>query len=259
MASPFPGMDPYLEGQVWADFHTNCISEIQAVLVPQVRPRYVVRVEEHVYLEYVTDDAQPRVFRPDVVVAEAKASSDHAESVRGSVVTQPTEVLLPMEEELRHRHLEIRMRSTDELVTVIELLSPANKRLSSHGREDYLKKRDAVLRSPVHLVEIDLLRGGERLPMAGPLPTGDFYVIVSRAPRRPRGDARAIGLRQPLPTVAVPLGAGDDDALLDLRQVVTAVYDRAGYDYSVDYSSEPVPVLGNDDAAWARGMVSATR
>ena len=115
-----------------------------------------------------------------------------------------------------------------EVVTIIEVLSPANKRANSDGRREYLAKRAMILRSSAHLVEIDLLRGGERLPMAEPLPSVDYDVIVSRAPRRPMADVWPTTLRQPLPTVPIPLAGEDPEVPLDLQAIFHAVHERAG-------------------------------
>ncbi|MFA0775855.1 MAG: hypothetical protein THHGLFOP_001379, partial [Candidatus Fervidibacter sp.] len=51
MPSPFPGMDPFIEGQLWDDFHSRFVPELAAALMPKVRPKYLVTVERRVYLE----------------------------------------------------------------------------------------------------------------------------------------------------------------------------------------------------------------
>jgi hypothetical protein len=248
-------MDPYLEGQVWSDFHHNFIIQIQAALVPRLRPRYVVRVEENVYLEYESDESR-RIIRPDVTLFEVPSASETTSEGGVAVMTPPVAIPLPMPEQVREAYLEVRLRETHEVVTVIELLSPVNKRAHSESRREYLAKREAVLRSPVHLVEMDLLRGGERLPMARTLPPADYYVIVSRAPRRPMADVWAFTLRHRLPTIPVPLADEDPDVPLDLQEAFNAVYDRAGYDYSVDYQHGTIPPLRGDEAAWAQAVVT---
>lgn len=133
--------------------------------------------------------------------------------------------------------LKIHETETRDVITVLEVLSPSNKRPGGDGRRDYLLKRDQVLRSGTHLVELDLLRGGERLPMRSPLPPGDYYAIVSREQRRPRVAVYPWFLPDPLPTIPVPLMEGDDDVPLDLATAVAAVYDRARYHLSINYSA----------------------
>src|SRR5690606_15154439 len=116
---------------------------------------------------------------------------------------------------------------TREVITVIELLSPSNKN-SGADRGQYLGKRERVLESPSHLVEIDLLRGS-RLPIKG-LPDCDYYVMVSRAEMRPKVELWPFRLRDPLPKIPIPLRAPDPDAILDLKAVLDRVYDGAGYE-----------------------------
>jgi hypothetical protein len=155
-----------------------------------------------------------------------------------------------MPTERRETYLVVRERATREVVTVLETLSPANKRRGGVGRREYLEKREEVLQSPSHLVELDLLREGERLPTQSRLPTGDYYAIVSRRHRRPRAEAYAWTIRDPLPTIPVPLLRGDPDVPLDLQTVFATVYARARYDLSVDYTRPLDPPLTGADAAW---------
>src|SRR5438093_7051660 len=48
MPSPFPGMDPFLEkNPIFHELHTQMLAEAQALLQPQLRPKYVARLERH--------------------------------------------------------------------------------------------------------------------------------------------------------------------------------------------------------------------
>ena len=152
----------------------------------------------------------------------------------------------------RHSYLEIRDREGMALVTVVELLSPSNKRIGP-DREQYVAKRRQLFASPTHFVEIDLLRGGPRLPLDD-LPHCDYYALVSRAEERARVGVWPIRLRDRLPVVPVPLRAGDADSRLDLQEGLDKVYDGAGYAYYV-YRGTPVPPLAPDDAAWAKQFI----
>jgi hypothetical protein len=163
----------------------------------------------------------------------------------------------PIPEEHREAFLVIRGREGHEVVTVLEILSPANKRSSSDGRAEYLAKREAILRSQTDLVELDLLRGGERLPVLGPAPPGDFYAIVSRAPRRPRAEIYAWTLRDALPRIPVPLRGDDPDVAIDLPTIFATLYERARYDLTLDYEAVLAPSLAEGDAAWARERIAA--
>ena len=126
------------------------------------------------------------------------------------------------------------------------------------GRREYLEKRQAVLRSGTQLVELDLLRGGERLPTVEPLPAGDYYAFVSRVPHRPRVAAYAWTLRDPLPTIPVPLAGADPEVELDLQAVFNTVYDRTGYDYSLDYQRAAEPPLAESDVAWVQQVLASS-
>lgn len=260
MPSPFTGMDPFLEAQEWEDFHTTLNTVIREFLSPQIEPRYVVRVERRVYVEHLPE-GEPSLRRADVLVAQAEPALTGPQRTSSSVAAAvaPVECLLPMPEERRETYLVIRDRGTMEVVTLVETLSPANKRSGSDGRREYLRKREEILESRVHLVELDLLRGGERLPTVGALPRGDYYAVVSRAERRPRAEVYAWSLRQPLPSIPVPLKKGDPDAVLELQNVFTAVYDRARYDLSLDYSTTLTPPVDENDAVWVAERLAAAR
>jgi hypothetical protein len=251
-------MDPFLEGQVWEEFHHLLVPALHEALVPLVRPRYVVRMQERVYLERPPEEAS-RTIQPDVTLTLEHPPREQRHPGGGAAVAAPVTVPLLMPQRRREPFLEIRARDGGEVVTVIELLSPTNKRRGSQGREEYLAKHEAVLLSRAHLLELDLLRGGQRLPRARPLPPGDFYVVLSRTERRPDADVWPLGLRAPLPSIPVPLSGSDPGVSLDLQRIFERVYDRAGYDYSLDYGRDPVPALTEADSAWARELLSAPR
>ncbi len=256
MPSPFPGMDPYLEAPArWTDFHHGFIAELRAALVPKVRPRYSVQVEQYVYLAEL--DGEKIHLRPDISFAEAERE---APSLATATQTVATAVLvpLPIVEEVRHYYLEIRERETQRVVTVIEMLSPFNKQ-PGHGRTEYIERRNAILNSSTHLIELDLLRVGERVPMGGPLPPADYYAIVSRSYRRPIAEVYAWTIRQRMPVIPVPLLRGDADVALDLQEVFNTVYERAGYDYTLPYDREPEPPLKPEDAEWAKAVLEKAR
>jgi hypothetical protein len=247
-------MDPYLESPaVWWGFHSRFINGISDALVTLVRPRYIVDVELRVIVQEVPDEILAAV-RPDVTIAEGDMSASLT-ATSATATVAPAQVALPLLEEVRETYLEIRELETRRVVTVIEMLSPSNKQPGSAGWAEYVRKRNAVLNSPTHLVEIDLLRGGRRMPMRDPLSPGDYYVMVSRAPLRPTADVYAFGLRDPLPTISIPLAGNDPDAPLDLQTVLNTIYDRAGYDYRLDYTSQVDLPLRPEDAEWANALL----
>jgi Protein of unknown function (DUF4058) len=156
-----------------------------------------------------------------------------------------------IDDEIPETQLQIFESETRRLVTVIEILSPTNKIAGSAGRESYLRKRAELLQSPVQWVEIDLLREGARLLGGKPYPTCDYTVYVSWLRKRPRAKIWPIFLRQRLPIIPIPLLDVDQDAQLNLREVLDKTYDKSAFDVSLNYKSEAIPPLSPDDAAWA--------
>ena len=250
MPSPFPGMDPFIENQIWEDFHHEMISEIRAALVPQARPRYTVRVEERMYIEHYLE--QRAAIRPDVAVIARETMTAYQ-----TVSAHVTDLTLPIPETIIETFLVLRERESGEVVTVIEVVSPANKRAGSDGRREYLAKRESILQSAAHLVELDLLRGGERLPTIEPLPAADYYAFISRARHRPTVQVYSWSLRAPLPTLPIPLDNNDPDLTLHLQEIFARVYDRAGYDCSLDYKCSIQPPLAQADADWITARLQA--
>jgi hypothetical protein len=248
-------MDPFVEGQRWQDFHTRLITVIGEMLTPQVRPRYVVEVEEYVYLAREGEDPD-RLMEPDLAVVEGRPGTAAAPRTAAAVVSALAPVMHTVPLSRRHRqiHLTIRTREWQNVVTVVELLSPVNK-TAGEGRNEYLVKRANIFYTMAHLVELDLLRGGQRLPTREPLSPGDFYAFVCRAERLPQVEVYAWTLRDRLPVVPVPLADGDPDVSLDLQAAFTTTYDRAGYDYALDYSQAVRPSLEASTAEWVRSVV----
>jgi hypothetical protein len=214
MPSPFPGMDPYLERpDLWPDFHVNLASEIQAQLNRRITPRYFARLSVSITYE-VVEIGETHIVRPDVSIHQLSPSSEAETAV--AIPPAPVKSRIPLEVPLRLYSVEIRRTDTGQLVTVIEILSPVNKRVGHEAHADYLRKRRDLLRSAVHLMEIDLLRGGERPPLEDPVPPAPYYVLLSRADRRPTVEVWPIRLMDPLPVLPVPLLEPDPDVPLDL-------------------------------------------
>lgn len=252
MPSPFPGMNPYLEQEeVWQDFHQSFIPLARSILAEQVRPAYVVKVEEHLFIHEHSAEQRHFLGRADVALAAKPAGTRDAAAA--AALEAPSYARLSVAVDIeRHSYLEIRDRRDRELITVIELLSPSNKR-PGPDREQYLGKRLQFLHSNVHLVEIDLLRGRPRLPVDD-LPECDYYALVSRWEDRPRTGVWPIRLRDGLPPLPIPLRAPDPNARLDLQAVLHRVYDEAGYEDYI-YTGAPQPPLSAEDEAWARQLV----
>ena len=260
MPSPFPGMDPFIEMREWEDFHARLNLAISDILVPRIEPKYTARVQRRVYIEHIFD-SEDHVRWADVAVVQTAADSSTMTLPAAGQATAiaPVECELPMPEERRETYLVIREIESMEIVTVIETLSPSNKRPGGDGRKQYLEKREEVLQSTSHLVELDLLRGGVRLPTIGPLPRGDYYAIVSRRGRRPRAKLYAWSLRDSLPPIPIPLKGNDPEVSLDLAAAFATVYDRARYDLTLDYRQPLDPPLSDADAVWAGELIHSRR
>jgi len=256
MPSPFPGMDPFIESQHWEGFHHQLISVIAEHLVPQIRPKYYALPQERVYVEW-SENGGGRTIQPDVTVAGDESSRVSPARRAGAVATvEPVIVALPAPETIKDSFLSIRSRATDEVVTVIEVLSPTNKRRGADARAEYLAKRHEVLASETNLVEIDLLRGGQRLPVSEDLPPGDYYAFVCRGNRRYEAEVYAWPLQATLPSIPIPLKPEDADVRLDLQAALATSYDRLGFDYSLDYGRDVVPSLPEREESWLRQVVA---
>ena len=250
MPSPFPGMNPYLEHpDIWPDFHLLCIAAIRNAIARLVSPNYIVRAEKSIYMK---DDENVilALGRPDVSVA-TKSNLPPQSSGALAVAEAPAQYRIPKLQKRKSAFIEIRTGQGERVVTVIELLSPSNKT----GRDGYAKKRRQALAGAANFVELDLLRGGPRMPIAHLQPCA-YYALVSRPSDRPTVDVWAVGLRQPLPAIPIPLDPGVPEPILDLQTIVNRVYDDAVYDSSI-YESEPVPALSPEDGEWAKGLVAS--
>jgi hypothetical protein len=239
MPSPFPGMDPYLEGALWTTFHFAFGAEIVRQLAPRLRPRYLVLPVERFVIDTFDDIAITANIYPDVGVA--KSARETPAVYASSATDAPLHLATVIPEAVPHVSIEIRDIANRQLVTAIEILSPTNKR--ADGRLEYLSKRRQILLSTTHLLEIDLLRQGRRLPMRDPLPLVEYFILLSRVESRPITDVWPLTLRDLLPVVPLPLLPGDADVTLDLQQAFTATYDLLGYDLAIDYLQSPDPAL----------------
>ncbi len=219
--SPFPGMDPYLEARdIWPDFHDALVNAIRVDLNTSLPPPYYARSQKRAI-------AQPRT--------EATAG------VKLRVHTDP----------FQHRFVEIRDTSRNhKLVTVIEIVSPANKQ-PGPDRRSYEAKQREILESDANLIELDLLRSGERLLLYPELVSvieqmsPDYLVLLNRsADRRDTWidyTLYPVGLRESLPCNPVPLIGDDPDVLLDLQVMVNRVYREGPYARLIDYATAPHP------------------
>jgi hypothetical protein len=255
MPSPFPGMNPYFEqAAYWLDFHTEFLSALRRLLAPELAPKYIVQLEEHIYIHDLPPEPRQRLGTADLSLVQTHGGEAAQDQAALGLLEAPAEILLPEQDIEKVPFLEVRDRQGRELVTVIELLSPSNKR-PGEDREQYLAKRRELLRSPAHLVEIDLLRGWIPMPQEG-RPECDYSVMVSRAEKRRVADFWPVRLRERLPVIPIPLRSPVVAARVDLQDALHRAYDGPGYEHFI-YRSDPEPPLHPDDAAWARLVATA--
>jgi hypothetical protein len=262
-------MDPYLEGEEWHDVHQRLATAISDYLAPQIRPDYIVRLAVTTVAD-MPHEQEIEVMHPDLEVLQRRrlAEANHFTSPAlkemvnvASPITKP--VIMPLLLlKVRLVTVEVRETETNRLVTSIELLSPVNKR--KPGLAKFLEKRERLQRAGVHLLDIDLIRRGKRpveIPDVSELQpqTAAHYLAMLTRARANQLELGPIQLREKLPTVAVPLRAPDRDVPLDLSAIFAAIYDKAAYDLSLDYTQPPPPPFDQATQAWIDDLLKAYR
>jgi len=256
-------MDPYLEDpRLWPGVHHTLITYTRDYLRPLLRPRYIAAVEERVYLEGPDREVIPDVAVRRTVGAFATAVTTASQS---SVTFLEEEMPLVVEVaglEIHEPYITILDRiSGQKIVTVIEVVSPANK-YAGPGRESYVSKQREVLASDAHLVEIDLLRNGPHI-LAIPEPIArrragnyDYLSCINRAKEyRNTYDLYPARLRNKLPRIHIPLAGDDPDVRLEIQDVLAQTYEAGSYRDRIDYSKPCLPPLSPGDQAWADEVI----
>jgi hypothetical protein len=242
MPSPFPGMDPYVEAQgLWESCHAALIACCTEVVNARLPQGYVARIATRI--KVVTQEIPGSERIPEVLIGRETGAprTSHSASGQDAGVATIKPITIPFalgEVEVRDRWIEILNLPEMELVTVVELLSPSNK--AGNGRREYLEKRASLIDGTVNFVEIDLLLAGRRMPMAKPLPPGDYYAVVGRTSGTPDAHVYAWTIRHALPAIPIPLHAPDADVFLDLQQAFDLTYDRGLYARLLRYG-RPLP------------------
>jgi hypothetical protein len=247
MKSPFPGMDPYIEAcDLWGDFYQGLLAAIDEALAQSAPERYLIRADKRSYTVLVGAEGDADYpFPPHHRLRTANPAPTKD--------TEPAVLRAFLEGEHNERFTEIYEATPEHrLVTTIEVLSPPNKRVGGHGRDLYLRKRQSLMMEGVNLVEIDLLRGGERMPMLDPWPASPYTLMVAQA-KKPYACLVWQGhFQKPLPTIRVPLLKPDADLPLDLQPLIDTLYQRRRYAESIDYARPLKPPLSAEEAAWLK-------
>jgi hypothetical protein len=261
MKSPFPGMDPYIEDRrLWGDFHDNLIVEIQRATSAALPRGYVARIGARSYIVLTeSEEKDERHFEPDVKVtaprgSKRKPARGNDTAATGTEEAESVSLRAFIEEDFEETFIDIYEVEEREhrLVTSIEVLSPSNKVRGSKGWKKYRRKRQALLLGKANLVEIDLLRGGTRMPMLDPWPASPYYLLIARGQWAPRCRAWPAYFDRPLPIIPVPLSKPDPDIPLAFQPMVDAIYERSRYEESIDYTKPLAPPLTPEQAAWLR-------
>lgn len=252
-------MDPYLEDpRGWRGVHASFVTYLRDAIAEGLPPRYYARLEDRVYL----DAEEPSAFLPDARVVERPGAP---RGTGPAVLEADPAITISVEPvELNESFIEILDASTGHrVVSVIELLSPTNKRPDSEGSRSYRKKQEELLASASNLVEIDLLRGGEHVvavPRAAVLGRRGRYhylVVIRRASNPYKRTVHALRLETRLPKVGIPLLVGDPDVVVELQPILDRVYEMGSYGTTLDYSRPPSPPFEEEDAAWAASVLSS--
>ncbi|MBV9128545.1 MAG: DUF4058 family protein [Verrucomicrobia bacterium] len=262
-------MNPYFQ-ESRSNVHTRLISYIGDALAGELPADLTARAEERVVVE--AGEEEGRSYRADVAVVEPWRAGfpplmnfgENGDESSGGSAVAVAEPLLFMAEAVPERWIEVR-NAQGSLITVIEVLSPANK--TEPGAHAYLRRRQHFLAAGVHLVEIDLVRGGshvvaiERELLAPKLPPAGtcHLVCVARAvgDGLMRREVYLCPLREPLPAIRVPLRRGDPDVPLALQPLVDRCY-RTGRYWLANYQRELQPPAADaEEAAWIAGRVRA--
>jgi Protein of unknown function (DUF4058) len=246
MTPNFPGMNPYLENpELWSEVHFGLIAVLARSLNAVITPKYRAAVEKRVYSDALL------VGIPDVSVFQ-KGTNSASPNLATATLSEPLAVTVPITEEVQERYLAIREVGTGMVVTVVEVLSPKNKR-SGEGKQKYDAKRQKILSSDANLVEVDLLRTGDPKPVAGGIES-DYRILVSRADRRPAADLYAFNLRDVIPLFPLPLRSQDEEPAINLHELLDTVDREAALDLTIDYTQQPIPPVSESDFAWIQTL-----
>lgn len=284
MRSPFPGMDPFLEHpDIFPDFHDRFVTHLSEGLQARLPAPYVAALGRRAWIEvserYIGPDVQVshpshsgRAAQPPAAASTAPAPAEGTGQAAGVAVASPPRsrpvVVHVPHDERSEPFVEIFLGrgSQRRLVTCIELLSWANKTPGEHGRDLYLRKQREVLGSKVHLVEIDLLRGGEHttavprerlVRVAGEY---EYHVSIHRFDNLEDYFVYPIRFNERLPEIGVPLWPGDGEVGLDLQAVLERTYEAGPYSREIDYAQDaPHPPIPTAWQPWLEAVLRAWR
>ncbi|HEY9804503.1 MAG TPA: DUF4058 family protein [Leptolyngbyaceae cyanobacterium] len=254
MTSPFSGMNPYLENpDLWSEVHHRLITAIADDISSHLSEKYRVAIAKRTYR--LNSEDSLLIGIPDVAILAIKPQVENSDLSASNTATitlsenKSVTVTVPLPLEIKEGYLEIREVSTGRVITVIEVLSPTNK-LTKEGRSSYLKKREQLLESDTNLLEIDLIRSGEIMPIIANIPNTDYRILIIRSHCLPSAQLFAFTVRDSIPSFPIPLQKGEAEIEVNLQDILLGIYQRARFDLTLNYHQNPVPDLLEKDREW---------
>jgi hypothetical protein len=253
-------MDPYIEAcGLWEGFHGHLIEAVYQAIATVLPRGYTADTAVRSYVVLMESEGKKeRLAKPDVTVTEPAGRKPRKQK-GGVAVAEPaaTAGSVPVRafvaEKFKETFVEIYAEWEERvLVTCIEVLSPSNKRRGTEGWSEYERKRQAMLLGRANFIEIDLLRGGHKLPMLDPWPDSPYSLLLCRQVDAPHCRVWPAHFRDRLPPIPVPLASPDPDLSLDLQPLLDGIYALGRYDERIDYARPLDPALPDADAAWVR-------
>jgi hypothetical protein len=261
MKSPFPGMDPYIEAcGLWEGFHGHLIEAIYQALARTLPRGYTIDTSTRSYIVMIeTERKKAHLAKPDVAITAAAAKRKPHKKKGGVAVAEKhtTEESVSMRafvaEKVKETFVEIYAEREERfLVTCIEVLSPTHKRPGAEGWKEYERKRQAMLLGRANFIEIDLLRGGQKMPMLDDWPDCPYSLLLCRQVDAPYCRVWPAHYQRQLPTIPVPLAEPDPDLSLDLQPLIDGIYELGRYNERIDYGRKLSPALSVAEIAWVR-------
>ena len=265
--NPFPGMNPYLEHRhIWPDFHNELISQVRSALNPQLPARYHISLQRRVEIEapfgpppdlaFMIPDAlvtgEPAAQLPNAPPAVAAATSAVADAPPEDALA--VRVLMPREVEVTW--LRVQTVPEMEVVTIVEVLSPTNK-VPGRERNRYERKREVIVGSGANLVEIDLLRRWEPMPLETPPPVSDYRILVCEGWQRPSALLYPFTVRQAIPKFTLPLLPEDEELEVDLGAIINEMHHSVRYGQVARYHEPPPePAFEGEVGEWVTERVA---
>jgi hypothetical protein len=239
---------------MWGDFHGTMLVAMRADLNAQLPEGYAASIELYVWADDVDQRRGSESREPDVHVRKEGSTEERAAVT--ATMAAPSTIVLPRLTRKKRKYLKVVDIRARQVVTVVELLSPSNKK-SGDDRERYLEKRNEYLANNLSFVEIDLLRGGRRPPLGRECPEmSDFYAMVCRPWEFPQAGFWTFGLRDALPDIPVPVTQELGDTPLHLRSCVDRAYDEGRYSEGLPYDEALKPRPRNQDRDWIRTVLT---